>query len=64
MISEKKLGNSFQNIRREINQLSYDAQNYLRYLDVKAKEQGIRIDELERRLAQVERLIIREKLIG
>jgi hypothetical protein len=41
----------------------YDMQNYVRYLNVTVKEQGIRVKELERRLAQVERIRIREALI-
>ena len=46
-----------------MNLLRYDSSNYLRYLDVKVKEQGIRIKELERRLAQIERVQLREAMV-
>ena len=60
MVSEKKLRNSFTNVRRDIDVLKYATLNNVRYLNTKVKEQGIRIRELERRLAQIERVSIQE----
>jgi hypothetical protein len=59
MTNEKKIKKSFQNVRKEIDLFKYDTYNNLRFLNVKVKEQAIRIRELERRLAQVERLSLR-----
>jgi hypothetical protein len=63
MINESKIRSSFQRVRKDIDMLKYDAFNNIRYLNVKVKEQGIMIRELERRLAQVERISLRENLV-
>ena len=64
MINETKLKNSFTNVRKEIDGLKYECSNQLRFLNIKVKEQEIRITELERRLAQTEILLIREQVSG
>ncbi|MBR9699522.1 hypothetical protein GOV09_03655 [Candidatus Woesearchaeota archaeon] len=64
MISQRKLQNSFAQVRRDIDFMKYDSWNQMRNLNVRVKEQSIRIKELERRLAQVERLSIREQVVG
>jgi hypothetical protein len=58
-MNEKKIKNSFQKVRKDMDCFKYDTYNNLRFLNVKVKEQAIRIRELERRLAQVERLSLR-----
>ncbi|MCK5140468.1 MAG: hypothetical protein KAK00_05675 [Nanoarchaeota archaeon] len=63
MVTESRIKKSFTNVRKDINLFKYNTGNNLSYLNVKVKEQGIRIRELERRLAQIERLSIRETII-
>jgi len=63
MISKTKLKQSFVRIRKDIDYVHYNTTNQSRYLNIKVKEQSIRIRELERRLAQLERITIREKVI-
>ncbi len=63
MISEKKIRESFRKVRKDIDLERYETSNNLRYLNIKVKEQGIRIRELERRLAQIERLALRETML-
>ena len=61
---KNKVRKSFQRVRQDVNALRYDSSNSIRYLNYVVGEQNIRIRELERRLAQLERLNIREKLVG
>lgn len=63
MASEKKLRKSFRKVKQDIDYVRYSTFNSLRYLDLEVKEQGFRIKELERRLAQVERLNTPEQII-
>ncbi|MBD3163819.1 hypothetical protein GF323_01340 [Candidatus Woesearchaeota archaeon] len=63
MVHEQKIRNSFRRVRKDMDMLRYSSQNSIRFLNVKVKEQGIRIRELERRLGQLERLSLREKMI-
>ena len=62
-MNEKKLRNSFRNVRTDMEALKYEAYNNIRYLKVKTKEQGIRIKELERRLGAIELLHLRERIV-
>ena len=62
-MNEKKLRNSFRNVRTDMDALRYEASNNIRYLKVKTKEQGIRIKELERRLGAIEILHLRERIV-
>jgi hypothetical protein len=63
MISEKKIKDAFKQAKKDINFLNYNTSNNLRFLNVKVKEQAIRIRELERRISQVERLSFKEEII-
>ena len=63
MVSEQKITNSFIKVRKDIDMLKYATLSNVRYLTMKVKEQGIRIRELERRLAQIERLTLQENII-
>lgn len=64
MVTEKKIKDSFAKVKRDIDFLRYDSANRLRFLYKRTQEQAIRIRELERRLAQVERISVRQKIIG
>ncbi len=64
MKSENKIKQSFARVKQDMNAMRYESYNHVRYLNHLVREQGLRIRELERRLGQLERLSIRERLVG
>ena len=62
MVNENKLKTAFTGVKRDIATLNYELQNRARYWEYVATEQKVRLQEIERRLAQLERLAIRETL--
>lgn len=63
MVSEQRIKRAFMRVKKGMEEIRYSTSNNLRYLNVLVKEQDIRIKELERRLAQIERLSLR-KVMG
>ena len=55
-----RIKKAFRNAKKDVDKVRFDSANYSRYLYNIAGEQQIRIREIERRLAQLERIRLRE----
>ena len=64
MVSETKIQNSFHRVRQDVDFLKHEALNNIRFLNFKVDRQKYRIKELERRLAQLERISIKDQVIN
>jgi hypothetical protein len=62
MKQKNKIKKAFQRVKLDVDVIRYDTYNYLRYLNEKAREQDTRIREIERRLSQAERIVVREAM--
>jgi hypothetical protein len=62
MVSEQKLRNAFGKVKQDIGELRYDTSSNIRFINMKIKEQEIMIADLQRRLSQAERLLLRQSM--
>ncbi|MDO8480795.1 MAG: hypothetical protein Q7S65_03160 [Nanoarchaeota archaeon] len=62
MANEQRIRAAFQGVRQDIRSLGLEFQNRARYMEFLLQEQKVRLQEAERRLAQMERIAIRETI--